>query len=736
MKKIYLSVILGLLYGVNGYGQTAVDAAVQITASVQVSPPSITLNWITTPTATQYTIFRKLKTATLWGSPVATLSGTITSYVDNTVTAGISYEYKISRSAAPTYAVPIYGFINTGIEVPAIENRGNLILVVDSAFITSLSSGILRLQNDLEGDGWKVVRLNVLRTSSVTNVKAKIVTAYNLDPLNTKALFILGHVPVPYSGNINPDGHPDHLGAWPTDTYYADINGNWTDVGPATTTASPARTQNLPGDGKFDQSIIPSTLELQTGRVDLYNLTSFTLTETQLMQNYLNKDHDYRNKIFTVQKRAVVDDNFGYMNGEAFAASGYNNFGPLVGSVNITAADYFTVMTGTNNSYLWSYGCGGGSFNSAGGIGTTSNFATSNLQGIFTMLFGSYFGDWDVQNSFLRAPLAQGTMLTNSWSGRPHHQYHHMAMGENIGYSMWVTQNYQSSLYYPNIYGINGGWVHNGLMGDPTLRNDVVGPVSSVVATVNGNNCNITWAASTETNIVGYNIYMKNDTNTAYVKINPAPINITSYIDNCLLYPGIYKYMVRALKLENTPSGTYYNLSEGVADTAFNSSNLIVNAQFTNVINSNTVVFNNASINANSYSWTLGNGATSTATNPSVTYTANGSYTVTLIALNNCDADSITQVINIIGVGFNEISLANNSFNFYPNPANTNITISNDGCENCSIIIFNNEGKQVYFKSNVNDKLKINVSDFKKGLYLIKLIDKENRTISKKIIID
>jgi len=714
------------------FSQNAVDCAVQLTANVLLSPPTITLNWVGNATTTQYTLFRKLKTATSWGSSVAVISGTVNQYVDNTVSTGVSYEYKVARTGTGYTG---NGYINAGIQVPVIENRGNIILVVDSFFITSLATEINRLQTDLEGDGWIVKRLNVLRTGSVTNVKAKIVATYSLDPTNTTALFILGHVPVAYSGFINPDGHPDHYGAWPTDSYYSDINGIWTDLSAISTTASPARTQNVPGDGKFDQSIVPTQIELQVGRVDFFNMPAFSLSETQLMQNYLNKDHDYRKKIFTTTKRAVVDDNFGYMSGEAFAASGYNNFAPLVGSSNVTAADYFTVMTGTNNSYLWSYGCGGGSFTSAGGIGNTTNFTTSNLQGIFSMLFGSYFGDWDVQNSFLRAPLAQGKILTNSWSGRPHVQFHHMALGENIGYGMKVTQNFQSSLYFPNIYGISGAWIHTGLMGDPTLRNDVVAPVSNVIATKVGNNCNISWSASTETTLVGYNIYMKNDTNTIFTKINTTPIAGTTYTDNCLLYPGIYKYMVRALKLETTPSGTYYNMSEGIVDTANNTGYLVVYAQFTNTVVANTASFTNGSNNASVYSWTLGNGATSSLPNPLVTYTANGSYTITLIASNTCDSDTAINVITILTVGLNELQFSN-TLNFYPNPANTNIIISNNGCENCTLSIFNSEGKQVYYQQNVNDKLKINIADYKKGLYLIKFTDKESKSISKKLIID
>jgi len=731
MKKLFTSIALLLLFPLITISQTSLDCAVRITASVQVSPPQITLSWPTNTTTTQYTIYRKLKTATSWGTALATLNGSVTSYVDNTINTATSYEYKIQRTGSSYTG---YGYINSGIEIPAIEDRGKLILMVDSAFTTTLSTEIARLETDLEGDGWTVIRHDVLRTGSVPHVKSIIVNDYNNDPADTKALFILGHVPVPYSGNINPDGHPDHLGAWPTDTYYADVNGAWTDNAITSTTASPARTQNVPGDGKFDQSVIPSPLELQTGRVDLYNLTSFTLTETQLMKNYLDKDHEYRKKIYVPIKRGVVDDNFGYMSGEAFAASGYNAMASLVGTSSVTAADYFTSMNG--NSYQWSYGCGGGSYTSAGGIGNTTNFSTSNLQGVFTMLFGSYFGDWDVQNSFLRAPLAQGKILTNIWSGRPHWVFHHMALGENIGYSAITTQNYQQALYFPNIYGIHGGWIHNGLMGDPTLRNDIVAPVSNVVATKgSGYDCNISWSTSTETNIAGYNIYMKNPVNTNYVKINSTLIAGTTYTDNCLLYQGIYKYMVRAVKLETSPSGTYYNMSEGIADTAMNNNPPPpVTAQFTGFQNGSTVTCVNNSTNAITYLWDFGNGATSTATAPVYNYTVNGTYTITLIASNEClsDTSDFIVLINSIGVGINELLTSGNGFDLFPNPAQEQVVISGNGINH--IWMYNSEGKEVYNCAAPCEK--IDVSSLKRGLYLVKVTDESNHLFCRKLVID
>ena len=98
---------------------------------------------------------------------------------------------------------------------------------------------------------------------------------------------------------------PDHFGAWPADVYYGDVSGTWTDTqGPATSTASPARTKNVPGDGKFDQSIVPGVIELQVGRVDLSRMSNFSSSELQLMKDYLDKDHNYRKKNLRATKKS------------------------------------------------------------------------------------------------------------------------------------------------------------------------------------------------------------------------------------------------------------------------------------------------------------------------------------------------------------------------------------------------------------------------------------------------
>lgn len=693
------------------------------------NPAQITLNWVTNGTSTQYQVYRKLKADLSWGVALATLAGSASQYVDNTAIVGTNYEYRVSRVGS-NYSG--HGYINAGIEVPEVSFRGKLILMVDSSFINTLAPEISRLIKDIEGDGWEVIRHDVLRTGSVTHIKDLIVSDAYLDSANTKAVFLLGHIPVPYSGNINPDGHSDHLGAWPADCYYADIDGVWTDNFVNSTTLSPPRTQNVPGDGKFDQSNVPTDLELQVGRVDFNNMPAFALSEQQLMKNYLDKDHEYRKKLFSPVKQAVIDDNFGYFSSEAFAGSGYKNFAPLVGASNITSADYFTSMTGT--SYAWSFGCGGGSFNSASGVGSTSNFATANLQGVFTMMFGSYFGDWDTQNNFLRAPLAQGKVLTNVWSGRPHYQFHHMGLGENIGYGILLTQNNPGGLYFDSPTSITGRWIHNALLGDPTLRNDVVTPVSNVIATKSGYDCHISWSASTETTVVGYNIYMKNDTTASYKKLNATPVTGTTYTDNCLLYKGVYTYMVRALKLEKVPSGSYYNMSEGISDTAYNSSNIKVYASFTTAVNGSALNFSNTSVNASSYSWDFGNGQTSTQTDPVVAYTYNNTFIIVLIASNQCDQDTLVLPVNVTEVGIDE-ALKNAEMALFPNPSQGKIIISSATRERIEIDLFDTKGGRAGSKTDVFTNEEIDLKGLSKGLYLAR-ISSGNKVYTRKFIIE
>jgi PKD repeat protein len=105
----------------------------------------------------------------------------------------------------------------------------------------------------------------------------------------------------------------------------------------------------------------------------------------------------------------------------------------------------------------------------------------------------------------------------------------------------------------------------------------------------------------------------------------------------------------------NTP-GTYsvtLTASNSAGSNTATQTNLVVvnttpTAGFSSSTNGLTASFTNTSTNATSYSWNFGDGGTSTQTNPSHTYAADGTYTVTLSATNACGTTTFTQNVVII----------------------------------------------------------------------------------------
>ncbi|MDP4199382.1 MAG: hypothetical protein Q8922_11030 [Bacteroidota bacterium] len=547
------------------------NLSVAASASIREQPPQIILSWLLDDSAMSYSIFRRVAQSGDQWNLMAGVGKALT-WTDTTVETGVEYEYRIHKiwRHGSTSNLPGEGYLQTGIDVPAEESRGTLDLIVDDTFANDLSTELARLTSDIRADGWSVVRHNVKRSDSVEAIRAIIMDDYAAIP-DLRTVFLFGHVPVPYSGFLNPDGHPNHYGAWPADIYYADMSGDYTDVQSDTSSLhSVAANINIPGDGKFDETAVGGGIELEIGRVDMWNLPSFSKSEKELLRQYLNKDHAFRTGAMTAPSRALISDNFGTY-GEGFASSGWRNFPNLVGKENVKQLGWFTTLD--TASYLWAYGCGGGSFTSCGGIGTTTDFATKESRAIFSMLFGSYFGDWNVQDNILRAPLAGAMTLTCCWAGRPQWYFHPMAMGHSTGYCTRLTQNNLGD-YDP---GYGAGWVHIALMGDPTLReafNDPPSEFASIAATVVSNRAvNIRW--TTQASVDGYNIYRAHHTSDPLVKLNSVPLATLEFTDSLpFLDSNIYE--VRPVSKSGGVHGSYYTAGQasnpvtatGLADVA------------------------------------------------------------------------------------------------------------------------------------------------------------------------
>ncbi|MBI3850851.1 MAG: HYR domain-containing protein [Verrucomicrobia bacterium] len=568
MKNLLWTIRTTLMLAVGTVSALAVtaDYTVQVSAEAQNSPAQIKLSWpqdmYCVPTS--YTVYRKAPEATTW-NVVITLPGTETSFIDTNVTTQTDYEYQVEKIAVGYSG---YGCVLAGIEAPLTEFRGKVILIVDNTYAADLANELALLQQDLAGDGWIVLRHDVLRNDSVISVKTLIQADYFVDTNSVKSVFLFGHVPVPYSGNIVPDGHvPDHQGAWPADVFYGDMNGTWTDSSVSNTFAYNARNWNVPGDGKFDQSIVATGVELAVGRVDLSDLPSFPLSEKELLRQYLNKDHNFRHKLITAERRGLIQDSFATSSGSPFAPSGWRNFAAFFGASNITAiapATWFSTLS--TDSYLWAYGCGGGTFTSADGVGCTADYAANNPKAVFNLLFGSYFGDWDSTDNFMRASLATPDYgLTCGWAGRPHWFLHQMGLGETIGFCARLTQNNGNGGLYKQV---NAGslQVHVALMGDPTLRLHPVAPPSALAATASTGQVALAWSPATET-ILGYFVYRSTNELGPFTRVTDALVSDPAFTDTGL-GAGTYTYMVRAIKLESSASGSYYNASQGAFATA------------------------------------------------------------------------------------------------------------------------------------------------------------------------
>lgn len=511
-----------------------IDHAIQINVQTQKVPPTITVNWIPKVGATGYTVYRRSSSENdmynaNWvqvATPVATASG----YSDTNVSVGAGYEYKI---VCTTPDVTSYGYVVAGIEYPLTEDRGKLILLVDDTMATPLQFEIDRMVEDITGDGWQVIRHNISRSASTADVKSVILADYQADPSRVKSIFLFGHLPMPHSASMNPDGHESR--PWPSDQYYADMDQVWQD--------------NY-------YYAAPSQLELQVGRVDLWNLPAFApLSETDLLRRYLNKDHNYRQRLFNTQQKAIIDDNFGEWYGEAFAQTGWRTFPLFVGASNVTTGDWTTPVT---TPYIWAYGCGPGGYQAANGVCSTPNLVTCD-PAVFTFLFGSYFGQWDVSDNFLRAELATPNYgLTCGWSGRPNWFVHHMALGETIGYATLKNMNNYNGIYSPGYTALQIC-----LMGDPTLRTSMIVPPSSLTAAPDDlGEVTLTWSATMDT-VLGYNVYRATQQGGPFTRITETPVVTTAYHDATAPTGNVY-YLVRAVALQTTGAGSFYNASQGI----------------------------------------------------------------------------------------------------------------------------------------------------------------------------
>jgi hypothetical protein len=510
-------------------------------------------------------------------------------FCDTNVSSGIHYEYQIATlitnyvcSSTTTVGYWDYQYVSAGVEVPLKEQRGKLILLVESGLASSLNAEVARLEQDLVGDGYELFRHDVAASEvtapdwklNVASVKALVREDYNSDPAADWTIFIVGHVPVPYSGLSSPGSHADNFGAHPSDWYYADMDESlWTDTTANDTTATFPWTRNIPEDGKFDATLLPSTPELRIGRIDLRNMPAFGKTEVQLMRQYLDRNHAWRHKQFTVRDRGLI-----FTAGIPYES--HDIYASFFGSItNADLGSWLSVATNVQNSYLFASSKGSGGYDHDNNLGPTTKFATNHLYAVFTTMYGSYYGDWDsamITNCVQLAPLSTEGYVVSTYYHENFMDVNSPAMGESIGYELYAmgANWYQKAAVRYNPYArvVNGSTFiiterlknYMTLMGDPTLRWRPVAPPRNVTVTANGGDNVVSWTRALDENVKGYHVYRAPTTAPGrFTRITSAPVPEGSYTDAGAA-AGAYRYMIRTVKLEESVNRSYYNGSQGI----------------------------------------------------------------------------------------------------------------------------------------------------------------------------
>jgi hypothetical protein len=574
----YASVTLLFFLCYSLQGQTYSNhRAVQASANWNESDLSVTLRWKWESNTQSYAIYKRVYGTESWGNTIANLAATDSFYNDKDVDASFIYEYSIEKTTTITdpfnrpNKLKGYGYITTAHQKPAVHSRGVIGVLVMDYIQGSLSSEVALLVQDLIADGWEVFEEVISSSAGVPEVSSIIKEHYNKEGCN--AIYLLGNVPVPYSGlycedivyQSPPDGHKSapnsHCGAWSSDVYYGVIDGAWTDED-STTLGSREQNKNRIGDGKFDNSRIPGKVVIGVGRVDFSNLPALTKSEIELTRQYLNKVHAYKLGQVNIINQGIVEDNFATL-AEGFGAGAIRDFSAICGKDGIIFDDVFTQTKDRN--YALSYTCGAGWYYSCNGFGATINFNTKNAAA-FNHLFGSYFGDFDSGNNLLRGSLASSKLgFVSMWSGRPKWLTHSLALGDT--YSE-VTKLSQNSTNYDAGYYQNG--THMALMGDPSLRHHMILPPTNAVLETNTdrNQVTIKWSASTEPDVIGYHVYRSQKYTGEYGEpINSQLIEEETSFTDLQPFGGTNHYLVKAVKITETGSGSYTNMSLGLSDS-------------------------------------------------------------------------------------------------------------------------------------------------------------------------
>ncbi len=493
---------------------------------------------------------------------IDTLNANFTNYLDTIpITNPEPIEYGF-HFASDTFNS--YGYYLVGNKTTFEIDKGNVLVLIDSTVYISIEKEISRFASDLIADGWNgeikiVSRCETFNPIEVRKVK-RIVNKYQSMWGNKfKALIFVGRVPVPYTGNYTFDGHSDHMGAFPSDLVYVVADSGLSDENEYNIGAIRKENWNVPFDGKYDQTTVPTQINIAIGRIDFSNLTDFPENETELLKKYFNKNHFFRMGNSPKETYGLIDDGFGTESHEIFSASAWMNFIPLCDS--IVEGKFSDNLK--KKYFRFSYACNSGSYTSIWSSINSEICAKDSIQTTFAFLLGSYLWDWDTERNLLRSLLASNpSTLLVAWIGRPNWHFHHLVFDYPFSFSFIKTANNIELYSSPGIYGKKG--MHLEIFGDPTLRISYPKPPSNFSYNfINDSTINLKWALPEDTtNFIGFLVVERKE-NEINQKVS-AVQKQTNEMQLKISKEGKLEFLLIAVYKKDFKFGSTFELSSGL----------------------------------------------------------------------------------------------------------------------------------------------------------------------------
>jgi PKD repeat protein len=573
------------------------------------TPVQITLKIYSTPIWNvhgTYNVLRKSPDALSWDPPVGTVTvgAAIATWVDTNVTVGTLYEYGL----VPTGSVDkCHGNVLAGIKADRTLAKGRIAVVVTEDIIARLPDEYAQYKEDLVLDGWTVNEIVVASApdylsngtgpvdarglptapfpTNHMDIRNQLKALYRTYPNELKNVALIGKVPVAHSGgadySINPDGHGprDATGA---DAYYADMDGVWPDnagnIYEFTALSVIAEKvkmgwNNVAGDNKFDWSEMSSItgpnqrLELGFGRIDFSNLVA---AEYESTRNYFNKLHRYKTASpdFLPGRRSILRSSFGVLTHAYLAAMpsvvGMTNMDYIVAAdrpAGPSSEDSDSAYTRDNSPYLFYF------------KGSESPGYSDGGRAVFWTGMQSHWGYWSEpgQNTMVRRLAEDNFALSFTWyismSGTMpvNYLYHRLGMGGNAGDMMRVSMSDRElNNTVDGVYVRSAAGMFMNNMGDPAVRIFMFASPTGLQVIPSGGNPALSWIASAtppnEPPVIGYHVYRSADSAGPFTRLTSSYLTGTSYTDTTAS-SGKWYYQVKAVRLETTGGGTFYNTS-------------------------------------------------------------------------------------------------------------------------------------------------------------------------------